>query len=85
MSRHRRTTVRLRDSLLQQVKREAARREQTLTALIEQGLQLVLAQSNAAPKRKKVILPVCRADGGILPGVELNDTSSLLDAMDTST
>ena len=85
MSRHMRTTVRLRDSLLQQVKREAARREQTLTALIEQGLQLVLAQSNAAPKRKKVILPVCRAGGGILPGVELNDTSSLLDAMDTST
>lgn len=39
--------MRLEDSLLEQAKREAARRHETLTALIEQGLRLVLARSQA--------------------------------------
>ncbi len=82
MSRHMRTTVRLDDSLLDQAKREAARRRETLTALIEQGLRLVLAQSRLTPKRKRVILPVCRAGGGLLPGVDLNDSSALLDILE---
>jgi hypothetical protein len=77
-----RTTVRLEDTLLDQAKREAQRREETLTALIEQGLRLVLAQSNPSKPRKRVTLPVCRAGGGTLPGVDLNDSSSLLDIMD---
>ncbi len=83
MSRHMRTTVRLDDALLHQAKREAARSRQTLTALIEQGLRLVLAQraSNRRPERK-VTLPVCRQGGGMLPGVDLNDTSSVLDIME---
>lgn len=37
-----RTTVRLEESLMSQARREAARRGITLTALIEQGLRLVL-------------------------------------------
>jgi len=82
MSRHMRTTVRLDDGLLQQAKREAARRRETLTALIEQGLRLVLAQSRSPRRGKPVSLPVCRAGGGTLPGIDLNDTSSLLDAME---
>lgn len=83
MSRHMRTTVRLDDSLLEQVKREAARRKQTLTSMIEAGLRLVLAQSKPAPPaRRRVTLPVCRAGGGILPGVDLNDSAALLDLME---
>jgi len=82
MSRHMRTTVRLKDTLLEQAKREAARREETLTGLIEEGLRLVIAQSGAPRRRKKVTLPVCRAGGGTLPGVDLNDSASLLDIMD---
>jgi predicted DNA-binding ribbon-helix-helix protein len=38
-----RTTVRLNDALLKAAKREAAKRDETLTALIDQGLRLVLA------------------------------------------
>ena len=76
-----RTTVRLDDSLMEQAKREAARRNQTLTALIEQGLRLLLAQSETPPRRR-VVLPVSKARGGVLPGIDLNDSSSLLDAMD---
>jgi len=82
MSRHMRTTVRLDDALLDQAKREAANRHETLTSLIEQGLRLVLAQSPSRPRRKRVVLRICRAGGGVLPGVELNDSSALLDVME---
>jgi len=82
MSRHMRTTVRLDDGLLRQAKREAARRHKTLTALIEQGLRLVLAQSRLPGRRKRVVLPTCRAGGGVLPGVDLNRSAALLDLMD---
>lgn len=83
MSRHMRTTVRLDDGLIEQAKREAGRRGETLTALIEQGLRLVLAQSgSSAHRRKRVTLPVSRAGGGVLPGIDLNDSAALLDAME---
>lgn len=74
--------MRLEDSLLEQAKREAARRDETLTSLIEQGLRLLLAQPHQPVRRKKVTLPVCRAGGGVLPGIDLNDSSALLDAME---
>jgi hypothetical protein len=78
-----RTTVRLDDALLEQAKREAARREETLTALIEQGLRLILAQRTARHRPEpKVKLPVSRRGGGTLPGIDLNDTSALLDVME---
>jgi hypothetical protein len=82
MSRHMRTTVRLDDALLEQAKREASRRNQTLTALIEQGLRLVLARSRLAQRRPKVVLPISRANGGTLPGVDLNDSAAVLDIME---
>ena len=82
MSRHMRTTVRLDSSLFEQVKREAARRQQTVTAMIEAGLRLILAQSKPAAGRPRVTLPVCRAGGGVLPGVDLNDSAALLDVME---
>ena len=82
MSRHVRTTVRLDDALLDQAKREAARRGETLTSLMEKGLRLVLAQRRAAPRRPPVVPPVCRAGGGVLPGVNLNDSAALEDLME---
>jgi hypothetical protein len=78
-----RTTVRLDDALLDQARREAANRDETLTALIEQGLRLVLAQSRSPQsRRKRVVLPTCRAGGGVLPGVDLNNNAGLLDLME---
>ena len=82
MSRHMRTTVRLDNDLLEQAKREARRRGKTFTALLEQGLRLVLAQRQASPRRERVVLPVSRAGGGMLPGVDLNDSAALLDIME---
>jgi len=71
-----RTTIQLEDALLEQAKREAARRGMTLAMLIEQGLRLVLAQ------RWRVVLPTCDAGGGLQPGIDLDDGSALLDLMD---
>ena len=68
MSRHMRTTVRLDDSLLARAKREAERRGETLTSLIERLLRLVLANPAKRPKRPHVEIPVCREGGGTLPG-----------------
>jgi hypothetical protein len=77
-----RTTIRLTDSLLEKAKREAARRGETLTSLIEQGLRLVLVEARPPRRNPPLKLPICRAGGGPLPGVDLNDTSALLDRME---
>ncbi len=77
-----RTTVRLDENLLRQVKRAAEERGETLTSMIEQGLRLLLAGSRTHPKRKRLILPVSREGGGTLPGVDLNDSAGLLDRME---
>jgi len=82
MSRHMRTTVRLDDALLERAKREAARHGETLTSLIERGLRLVLARPHKSRERRRVDIPVCRAVGGTLPGVDLNAGAALLDVLE---
>ncbi len=67
---------------MERARQEAARRGITLTALIEQGLQLALRRPLKRPKHTAVLLPECRAGGGILPGVDLNDSAGLLEQMD---
>ena len=74
--------MRLKEGLINQAKREAERRGETLTALIEQGLRLVLVQSHVGNKREPVTLPVCEAGGGVLPGVDLNDSAALEDIIE---
>jgi len=82
MSRHMRTTVRLDDALLERAKREAGRRGETLTSLIERGLRLVLANPEKRPRGRRVEIPVCREGGGTLPGVDLDDSAALLDIVE---
>ena len=82
MSRHMRTTVRLDDALLERAKREAGRRGETLTSLIERGLRLVLANPEKRPRGRRVEIPVCRQGGGTLPGVDLDDSAALLDIVE---
>ena len=77
-----RTTIRLDDALLARAKREAARRGETFTALVEKGLHLVLAQPARRNFRSAVELPVCRESGGTLPGVDIANSADLLDHME---
>lgn len=71
--------MRLDETLLERAKREAERRGETLTALIERGLRLVLASPQRRPERRRVEIPVCREGGGTLKGVDLDDSAALLD------
>jgi hypothetical protein len=82
MLRHMRTTVRLSESLMERARQEADRRGVTLTSLIEQGLQLVLRRPLKRSERRAVVLPECKAGGGALPGVNLDDGADLLDRME---
>lgn len=77
-----RTTVRLDERLLERARSEAARRGATLTSLIEEGLQLVLRRPKKPTNQSIVTLPECRAGGGTLPGVDLDDSAALLDRME---
>lgn len=80
-----RTTVRLDDALLERARKEAERRGVTLTALIEQGLELVLRKPLRREGRELVRLPVSRAAGGTRAGVDLDNSAAVLDAMDGQT
>jgi hypothetical protein len=75
-----RTTVRLEFELLDQAKREAAKSGETLTALIEDGVRLAIAQRRKP--RKIVDLPASTTGGGLLPGIDLNNSVQLWDILD---
>jgi hypothetical protein len=76
-----RTTVRLDPHLLAEAKKVAASTGRTLTAVIEDALRAVVASRRQPPRRRDVKLTV--VDGhGVRPGVDLDDSSALLDAMD---
>jgi hypothetical protein len=77
-----RTTVRLDDGLLRRVKAEASKRGETVTALVERGLRLVMAGSSRATRPTRVTLPVSRRKGGTRPGVDLNNSTTLFDILE---
>lgn len=72
-----RTTVRLPEELLRRAKRKAAADGVTLTALIEDGLRRTLNERAAPAKAKRISPRVSTATGGLLPGVDLNDSAAL--------
>jgi hypothetical protein len=77
-----RTKVRLDQGLLELAGREARLRGTTLTALLEHHLRLALRPPQAASPQARVHLPVSRATGGLLPGVELDNSANLNDRID---
>jgi hypothetical protein len=72
-----RTTVRLPEDLIRRAKRKAAEEGRSLTALIEDGLRRVLSERPPGAKAGRVSLPVSSASGGLMPGIDLNDTAAL--------
>jgi hypothetical protein len=80
MLRCMRTTVRVSDHLLERARKRAAEENRTLTSLIEEGLAMVLAE-RAPTERRRIVLPVSRAGGGVLPRVDLNRSSDLEEVM----
>ena len=77
-----RTTIRLDADLLARAKQLAARTGRTLTAVVEDALRAALAQSRPRRGREAIELPTF-GSGGTHPGVDLDDTASLLDVMES--
>ena len=80
MLKHMRTTINLPDDLILQAKKAALDTGTTLTEIIANALReaLVKRRSKKARREFKVITS---GSGGLLPGVDLDDTSALLDIM----
>jgi Family of unknown function (DUF6364) len=77
-----RTTLRVDDELLRRAKSYAARRGRSLTSVFEEALRRLLSEAERLDKRERVELPVSVARGGVLPGVDLDDSAALREVME---
>jgi hypothetical protein len=76
-----RTTIRLNDDLLAEAKQAAIRSGRTLTAVIEDALRQSLRPAQPKSKRRRIRLP-SSGEGGLRPGVNLDNSAELLDIME---
>ena len=77
-----RTTVRLPEDLVRRAKKKALAEERSLTALIEDGLRKVLDELGPPTRRKRILPPVSSAKGGLMPGIDLDDSAALQELED---
>ncbi len=77
-----RTTINLPEELLAQIKKLAAASRSTVTALIEDALREALAKRRRKRRHERVDLRTYGKQG-LLPGVDVDDTASLLDLMES--
>lgn len=77
-----RTTVRLDERLLAEAKKAALDSGRTLTAVLEDALRESLARRQNSAGRKPIRLKTFRGSG-VQPGIDLNDSAALLDAMES--
>lgn len=77
-----RTTIRLDDELLKEAKRRAAENGTSLTSLIEESLRERLSRGHTPIAARRCVRLKAAGSGGLQPGVNLDDTASLLDTME---
>ena len=75
-----RTTIHTDDNLFAELKGIAASTGSTLTAVIHDALRESLSRRNNR-ERPSIDLPIFRGTG-VMPGVDLTDSASLLDLME---
>jgi hypothetical protein len=76
-----RTTIDIPESLLREAKERAARRGSTLGQVVEDALRASFSSVDASAVAGPVQLPTY-GEGGVLPGVDLDDSAALLDLME---
>ena len=76
-----RTTIRLDEQLLTEAKEIAARSGKTLTSVIEEALRESIARRRQTPRSKKLRLHTV-GGSGLQPGIDLDDSASLLEMME---
>ena len=77
-----RTTVRLDERLLREAKAVAVRERRTLTAVIDEALRQFLARRSAGAAKRPPFTPMTFGEGGLRPGVDLDDTAALIDLIE---
>jgi hypothetical protein len=76
-----RTTIDIPEPLLREAKERAARRGSTLGQVVEDALRSSFLSIDATAEEEPVQLPTY-GEGGVLPGVDLDDSAALLDLME---
>ncbi len=78
---HMKTTLNIDDTVMRRLREEAARRETTMSALVEAGLRLVLAAGGATggPHTPSPSLPSWHSGGHL---VDISDREALYRAME---
>ncbi len=76
-----RTTIHLPDDLFAEVKKLSAESRTTVTALIEDALRERLSRRRQKSRSKPLRLTTY-GEGGLQPGVDLDDSAALLDLME---
>lgn len=76
-----RTTIQVDDQVLRQIKKIAAASGKTLGSVIEEALREKLSRRRESVDDRPVELPLFEG-GGLQPGVDLDDSSVLLDRME---
>ena len=77
-----RTTLDIHDDLMRQAKAAALDSGRTLTSIVEDSLRMYLARRNGAESGKAAIVLPTFGGGGLMPGVDLDNSASLLDIME---
>jgi hypothetical protein len=78
-----RTTIHIPDNLLAEVKKLSAESHTTVTALIEEALRERLSRRRQKSQSKPLRLTTY-GEGGLQPGVDLDDSAALLDLMESN-
>ncbi len=78
-----RTTVRLDDDLYREVKARAAREGRTVASVLEDAVRVGMRRPTDAASAPFV--PPTFGSGGLMPGVDLSDNSSLSELLDEAT
>lgn len=76
------TTLRIHEALLRRAKAYAQRHDLTLTAVMERALAAYLTDVAGARTEPSPLELPSFGRGGARPGIDIDDTSSLLDVMD---
>jgi hypothetical protein len=75
-----RTTLNIDDALMRKVKRLASRQGKTMTQVVQEALRKEV--TGERPSHGRFRLEWVTVSGRLLPGVDLSDRESLLDAME---
>jgi hypothetical protein len=75
-----RTTINIDDALLAEAKQVAARTGRSLAAVVEDALRESLHRRHRTARRRAELPEF--GEGGVQPGVDLDDSAALLDLME---